>query len=84
MKPATGDYWKRSGCCYTLAQTLQDEEGRAGLSQALRRPLATSLVSLTLSAGVIGAWLALHIFAVWHLDAVADPLLAVLCLVGLT
>jgi len=54
------------------------------LSRTRRRSLIFSLVSFALATGVIGAWLALHVFAVWHLDAAADPLLAFLCLIGLT
>ena len=54
------------------------------MTAVLRRSRATSLVSLALAAGVIGAWAALHVFAVWRLDAPAHPLLALLCLIGLT
>lgn len=47
------------------------------------RPVA-SLVSLILAIGLIAAWLGLHVLAVWYLDAAAHPVLAVLCLLGLT
>ena len=40
--------------------------------------------SLTLAAIVIAAWAVLHVAAVWHLDALAHPLLALVALAGLT
>jgi len=46
--------------------------------------LTPGILSLALAAGLIVAWLALHVFAIWHLDAVARPGLAALCLLGLT
>lgn len=39
---------------------------------------------LMLAGLVIAAWLGLHVLAVWHLDAVAHPLLALAALAGLT
>lgn len=42
------------------------------------------VAGLALAVAVIGAWAALHVAAVWFLDAPAHPLLALLCLVGLT
>ena len=45
---------------------------------------ASSAASLALAAGVIGAWIALHVFAVWRLDATETPWLALICLLGLT
>lgn len=49
-----------------------------------RKAPDTALASLALAALVILAWLALHVTAVWHLDAPAHPWLALACLVGLT
>lgn len=45
---------------------------------------APALISLTLAAGLFLAWIGLHVFAVWFLDAAARPLLALACLFGLT
>ncbi|MFN3527302.1 MAG: hypothetical protein ACK4YU_14560, partial [Paracoccus sp. (in: a-proteobacteria)] len=44
----------------------------------------THMTSLALAALVIAAWLVLHVLAVWHLDAMAHPLLALTALAGLT
>ncbi|GHG30548.1 fatty acid desaturase [Paracoccus aerius] len=54
------------------------------MSEPRRRFPLSSLVGLALAGAVICAWLALHVFAVWHLDAPASPVLALLCLIGLT
>ncbi|WP_207101673.1 fatty acid desaturase [Paracoccus shandongensis] len=54
------------------------------MSETLQRFLSSSLVGVALAVGVICAWIALHVFAVWHLDAVGSPALAVACLIGLT
>ena len=54
------------------------------MSDPQRRSHAASVTSLALASGVIAAWLALHVFAVWHLDALANPTLAFACVVGLT
>lgn len=43
-----------------------------------------AVVSLILASGVVSAWVALHIYSLWYLDAPAAPGLAVLCLIGLT
>ncbi|MFN3274777.1 MAG: fatty acid desaturase [Paracoccus sp. (in: a-proteobacteria)] len=40
--------------------------------------------SLTLAAVVTALWLGLHVLAVWHLEAQAQPLLALAALAGLT
>lgn len=45
---------------------------------------AQGTIGLLLMAAVTGAWLCLHVFAVWYLDAPRHPLLAVLCVAGLT
>lgn len=56
------------------------------MSAAIRPaiPSAAGAVSLAISGAVIAAWLALHVLAVWRLDAAASPWLALLCLLGLT
>ena len=41
-------------------------------------------VGLSLSGAIIAAWAGLHVLAVWHLDALRHPFLALLCLAGLT
>ncbi|MRX51655.1 beta-carotene ketolase [Paracoccus sp. S-4012] len=51
------------------------------MRDAVRRSL---VISVALAGTALCAWLALHVFAVWHLDAVAHPMLAGLCLIGLT
>jgi beta-carotene/zeaxanthin 4-ketolase len=48
----------------------------------LDRP--SSVVSVLLAATVVLSWVALHVAAVWHLDAEAHPVLALAALVGLT
>ena len=55
-----------------------DLAGQAALA------LASARTSLTLAAIVIAAWAVLHVAAVWHLDALAHPLLALVALAGLT
>ena len=40
--------------------------------------------SLIVSGGIIAAWLALHVHALWFLDAAAHPILAVANFLGLT
>ena len=40
--------------------------------------------SLIVSGGIIAAWLALHVHALWFLDAAAHPILAVVNFLGLT
>ncbi len=41
-------------------------------------------ISLLLAAAIVAVWLTLHVFAVWHLDALPHPFLAALSLAGLT
>ena len=43
-----------------------------------------SMVGLLLAGVIFAAWLALHVFAVWRLDALTHPLAACACLLGLT
>ncbi|MBA4491599.1 fatty acid desaturase [Paracoccus sp. S1E-3] len=43
----------------------------------------SALPSLALAALIAGGWIALHIYAVWYLDAGARPLLAIASLAGL-
>jgi beta-carotene ketolase (CrtW type) len=43
-----------------------------------------TVVSGILAGAVVGAWLVLHVFAVWRMDALAQPILAVVALAGLT
>ncbi|MCW2317361.1 beta-carotene ketolase (CrtW type) [Rhodoblastus acidophilus] len=43
-----------------------------------------SWIGLTLAGALIAAWVALHVFAVWRLDAVGHPFTALACLLGLT
>jgi beta-carotene/zeaxanthin 4-ketolase len=50
---------------------------------ALRRSDATT-VNLMLSGVIMLSWLALHVFALWHLEAREQPVLAVLSFLGLT
>lgn len=54
------------------------------MAERLRQALQTGGTSLAFAAGLICAWVALHVFAIWHLDAIAAPGLALLCLFGLT
>lgn len=48
---------------------------------SMRRP---ALISLGIALSIIAAWISLHLWAVWRLDAGAHPLAAGLALVGLT
>ena len=43
-----------------------------------RRPPRQAVIGLSLAAGIIGAWLAAHVAAIWFLDAAAAPGLAVI------
>ena len=43
-----------------------------------------TVVALAITAAIVAAWLSLHVFAVWFLDAPAHPVVAALCLIGLT
>ena len=54
------------------------------MSETARRFPSSSLLGAALAAGVICAWIALHVFAVWHLEAADAPLLAIACLIVLT
>ena len=47
-------------------------------------PVTQGRLGLIIAAVIFSAWLALHVFAVWFLDATAAPLLAILCMLGLT
>ena len=54
------------------------------MSETPRRISRSNLVGPALAAGVIGIWISLHVFAVWHLDIAGSPGLAFVCLIGLT
>jgi beta-carotene ketolase (CrtW type) len=43
-----------------------------------------TLIGLLLAGVLLAAWIALHVFAVWRLDALAHPWVALACLFGLT
>ena len=54
------------------------------MSETPQRLSRSNLVGPALAAGVIGIWISLHVFAVWHLEIAGSPGLAFVCLIGLT
>lgn len=54
------------------------------MAETSRRISTYPFGGLALAACLIGGWCALHVFALWSLEAPARPVLALFCMIGLT